>query len=150
MRWPSDLAIQASRLALNSSSRRVLNSMICANFMFVSFRSEHLGDAIRDPAHCSGVDLAVGDRAADLVCDGSGYGLGRCGGVVHAAPGAVSGEAVGHMERLLEMVAEGEVQERGVVGHQLHCGGEPALDNRQVTDGQMAVEVMNVGTELNA
>src|SRR5438552_18368408 len=126
MRWPSDLAIQASRLALNSSSWRVLNSMICANFMFVSFVSEHLGDAIRDPAHCSGVDLAVGDRAADLVCDVRGDGLGRTGGVVRAPPCAVSGGAGGHVEPLLEMVAEGAVRERGVAVHQLHCGGAAA------------------------
>ena len=33
MRWPSDLAIQASRWALNSSIRLVPNSMICENFM---------------------------------------------------------------------------------------------------------------------
>src|SRR5262249_60285006 len=51
---------------------------------------------------------------------------------------------------LLEVVPEGEVEERTPVGSELHRRGEPALDHRQVARGEMAIEVVDVCHDLEA
>ena len=51
-----------------------------------------------------------------------------CGGVVHAAPGAVTGEPFGDVDLLFEVVAEGEVKERSVAvwaSHPMFVGPPP-------------------------
>ena len=65
-----------------------------------------------------------------------------------APPGAVALEPVADVEVLLEVVAEREVEERPPVGGQLHRGRQPALDDREVAGGQVAVEVVDVGAHL--
>src|SRR5437016_5656196 len=88
IRRPSVLAIQASRFALNSSIRLVVNSMICANFMARTRPSgpslEHdVVRRFRHPAQCleprAGDDLPKPslaslrtERSADLLGQGAG------------------------------------------------------------------------------
>jgi hypothetical protein len=86
-------------------------------------------------------DLRGDSRADDLWCGG---------GIVHPPPGAVTGKPMGHVEGLLEVMAEREVEERPAGGDQFHGGRESALNDRQVADGQMAVQVMDVGMRLDA
>jgi hypothetical protein len=52
------------------------------------------------------------------------------------------------VEVLLEVVAEREVEERTPVRGQLHRRREAALDNREVAGCEMAVEVVDVGADL--
>ena len=56
----------------------------------------------------------------------------------------------GDVEVLLEVVAQREVEERPPVGGQLHRRGQPALDDREVAGGQVPVEVVDVGADLEA
>src|SRR4029450_8542636 len=87
---------------------------------------------------------------ADLAGDGVGDDLRGGGGELHAAPGVVPAEAVGDVEVLLEVVGQGEVQERPPGRGQLHAGGEAALDHGQVAGGQVPVEPVDVGVDLPA
>jgi hypothetical protein len=48
------------------------------------------------------------------------------------------------------VVAEREVQERPSARGQLHRRGEPALDDREIADGQMPVELVGVGPHFQA
>ncbi len=57
-------------------------------------------------------------------------------------------EPVAHVEVLLEVVAEREVQERPPAGGQLHRGGQAALDDGEVAGGQVAVELVDVGPDF--
>ena len=54
------------------------------------------------------------------------------------------------MEVLLEVVAEREVEERAPVRGQLHRGRQATLDDCQVADGEVPVEVVDVGSNLEA
>ena len=54
------------------------------------------------------------------------------------------------MEVLLEVVAEGEVEEGALVCGQLHRGCEAALDDGEVAGGEVAVEVVHVGAHFEA
>jgi hypothetical protein len=54
------------------------------------------------------------------------------------------------MEVLLEVVLEREVDERPLVGRQLHRGGESALHDRKVAGRQVLVEIANIGPDLEA
>src|SRR5215207_8592344 len=95
-----------------------------------------------------GLHRAVGDRAADLGGDGVGDHLGAGGGELHAPAGVVLAQAVGDVEVLLEVVGQGEVEERPAGRGQLHAGAEAALDHGQVADGQVLVEAVDVGVDL--
>jgi hypothetical protein len=53
-----------------------------------------------------------------------------------------------HVEVLLEVVAEWEVEEGPAVGGELHCRGEASLDDRQVAGGEVLVQVVDVGSDL--
>src|SRR4029450_9561579 len=86
--------------------------------------------------------------AADLVGDGGGDHLRGGGGEVHAATGVVPVQAVGDVVVLLEVVGQGEVQERPPGRGQLHAGGEPALHHRQVAGGQVLVEPVDIRVDL--
>ena len=52
------------------------------------------------------------------------------------------------VEVLLEVVAQREDQERALVGGQLHRGGQAALDDGEVAGGEVLVEVVHVGADL--
>ena len=52
------------------------------------------------------------------------------------------------MKVLLEVVTEREVDKRPAVGGEFHRGGQPALDDREVAGGQMLVQVVDVGRDL--
>ena len=54
------------------------------------------------------------------------------------------------MEVLLEVVFEREVDERRARGDELHRGAQPALDDRQVASGQVAVQLVHVAADLQA
>ena len=74
--------------------------------------------------------------------------LGRRVVEVHAAAGAVALEPVADVEVLLEVVAQREVEERPLLRGQLHRGRQAALHDRQVAGGQVPVEVVDVGHDL--
>ena len=65
-------------------------------------------------------------------------------------PGAVAVEAVGDDQALLEVVGQREVEERSLVGGELHARGQAALDDGEVAGGEVAVEVGHVGPDLEA
>src|SRR5437763_1038190 len=97
---------------------------------------EQLGDPGRDPAGGLGIYRAVPGLTPDLPGDRLADSLGTGGRVVHPPPGAVAGEPVRDVERLLKVMAEREVDKRPVAGDELHRRGEPALDDGQVACGQ--------------
>jgi hypothetical protein len=98
-------------------------------------RLEEVGEQGGGAGGAVGGNGAVVDVAADLGGDGGGD-VGRARVlVVHVLPGAVALEPVADVEVLLEVVAERELQERPLAGGQLHGGGEPALDDREVASG---------------
>ncbi len=51
---------------------------------------------------------------------------------------------------LLEMLGERKVKERAARGGELHRGAQPALHDRQVSDGEMLVEVVYVPAQLQS
>src|SRR3954447_14934078 len=113
-------------------------------------QSQKLGDRCRRPRCTVGLDGVVVDVAADLGGDRGGDLLGPVEFEVHAPSGAVALEAVADVEVLLEVVAKREVEERSLVGGQLHRGGESALNDGEVAGGEVAVEVMHVGAHLES
>lgn len=74
--------------------------------------------------------------------------LGRRVLEVHPPPGAVALQAVADVEVLLEVVPQREVDERPPVGRQLHRGRKAALNDREVAGGEVPVEVVDVGANL--
>src|SRR5690349_2358690 len=90
-------------------------------------QSEQLGDLPSGPGGAVRVDRAVIDSSVDLGADRLGelFGVGLA--VVHAPSGAVSGQSVGDVDPLFEVVGKGEVEEWATGGGQFHGGGEPAL-----------------------
>src|SRR5918996_5739200 len=112
--------------------------------------SEQPGDQpgrVRGPV---GLHRAVVDRAADLGGDGGRDHLGGGGRELHAPAGPVPGQAVGDVEVLLEVVGQGEVEERAPGRGQLHAGGQAPLDHGEVAGGQVPVQPMDVGVDLQA
>ena len=69
--------------------------------------------------------------------------------VVEANARAEAIEAPGHVQLLLEVVAQGKVEERGAKGRQLHGGGEPALDDGEIDGGVMLEEIRHEGAHLD-
>ena len=67
---------------------------------------------------------------------------------VHAASGAVALESVADVEVLLEVVAEREVEERASVRRQLHRRRQAALDDGEIAGGEVPVELVHVGADL--
>ena len=72
------------------------------------------------------------------------------GGVLHAPPGPVPPEPVGHVHLLLEVVGEREVEEGPPRGHELHRRGQPALHHGDVARRQLAVQLGHVAADLHA
>src|SRR4249920_1794705 len=90
---------------------------------------QHFCDAGCDAADRPVVDRWVGDGLADLFGDGRRDALGGTAEVIHAPAGTVAGQPVGYVEGLLEMMAEREVEEGPVAGHEFHGRRQPALDD---------------------
>ena len=111
-----------------------------------AYRSSAISAAAR--AAPSAVDRPVVDLAPDLLGDRGGDLVRAVGLEVHAAPGAVALEPVADVEVLLEVVPEREVEERPPVRGQLHRRRQAALDDREVAGGEVAVEVVDVGADL--
>src|SRR5829696_1388422 len=111
----------------------------------------------RVPSHILGSEKIVNNRCGSLgavgfhrqiielpvefVCDRCSDDIRVACGVVHASAGSIAVKSVRHVEGLLEMVSEREVQERLLVGHEFHRGGEPALHDGHVTGRKVPVEV---------
>ena len=83
-----------------------------------------------------------------LLDDGRGDRLRRRSAEVHRATGSIAIESMADMEVLLEVMPQREIDERPPVRGQLHRGRQPALDQRNVTDREMPVELVDVGTDL--
>src|SRR5947208_2908401 len=67
---------------------------------------------------------------------------------VHRAAGSIAIESMADVEVLLEVVPQREIDERAPVRGQFHRGRKPSLDHGNLADGQMAVQLMDVGTDL--
>src|SRR3954471_25239 len=111
-------------------------------------RSQKLSCSCGGERGAVGFDRSVVDHGSDLPGDRVGDHIGGCRGKVRASSGAVALEAVADVEVLLEAVAKREVEERSPVGGQLHRGGESALNDGEVAGGEVAVEVVDVGADL--
>jgi hypothetical protein len=96
------------------------------------------------------LDRAVIDLAPDLLGDRVGDRLGRLDLEVHHASSAVAPKPVAHVEVLLEVVKEREVEERPPVGGQLHARRQPALHDCKVAGGEMPVQLVHVGAHFEA
>ena len=70
--------------------------------------------------------------------------------VRHAPAGAVAVEAVPHVEVLLEVVAQREVEERPPGGRELHRRRQAALDDGEVAGGEVPVQVRHERPDLDA
>ena len=102
--------------------------------------SEQFADQLRGPSGTFAIDSQEVVANADLLGDRRGDLAGGRRLVAHMSSGAVSLEAVVDVAVLLEVVLEGEVQERSSAGDELHAGGEAALDDGEVASGQVPVE----------
>src|SRR5713226_6193142 len=109
---------------------------------------QELGDAGGGAGRAVRLNGLVRDLAANFFGEGGGDDLRRRSFEVHAPTGAVTIEPVPDVEVLLEVVAEREIQKRPPVRGELHRRGEPALDHRNVTRREMAIELVNVCTDL--
>ena len=103
--------------------------------------------AVRAPSASTGLG-AFGLETANVIASAimSGVEVGE----IHFDPRAIAAQAVGDMEVLLEMVSQREIDERRAGGGKLHAGGEPALDQRQITGCKMPVKIGDKGPHLNA
>src|SRR5207253_4568338 len=90
-------------------------------------RLEEFGDSLRGPGGTAGLDRAVIGLALELLDDGGGNYLGRRASEVHRPARPIAIESMAHMEVLLEVMPQREIDERPPVGGQLHSGGEAAL-----------------------
>jgi hypothetical protein len=70
--------------------------------------------------------------------------------VVHPSSGVVALEVVADVEVLLEVPAQGEVEERRVCCGELHTRGQPALDDRDIAGGEMARQPVHIPEHLEA
>src|SRR5207248_6565233 len=93
-------------------------------------------------------DRAVIDLPADLLGDRCGNLLGAVAVKVHAAAGAVALEPVADVEVLLEVMLQREIEKRPAARGQLHRGGQPTLDDREVARHKVAVEIVHVRPDL--
>src|SRR5215212_11786810 len=110
--------------------------------------SEQFRDQRRGARGPVGLDWPVIDLAPDLLGNRGGDLGGAIGLEVHAAAGAIAREPVAHVEVLLEVVAQREVEERPPAGGQLHRCGQAALDDRQVAGREVLIEVVDVCAHL--
>ena len=55
-----------------------------------------------------------------------------------------------NVEGLLEMMTERKVEDRPVISDQFHGGGKAALDYGEIAYGQVPVQVVHVGIQLDA
>ena len=114
----------------------------CRHPALTNTSSHEFGDRRCGSCGSVGADGEVVDRTADLVGDQLRQRVGIGGVVVvEAAAGAVSAEAVIDVEVLLEVVAQGDVEERAAVGGELHAGRQPALHDGDIAGREMAVQV---------
>src|SRR5258708_134426 len=112
-----------------------------------------LSDEVGDPGcrTCSAIlfNIPVRDLLANLLSDRGGDNVGRCLCKVHTAPSLVAVKAVSHVEVLLEMVAQREVQKRALVRRQLHRRRQPTLHHRQIPDGEVTVQLLDIATHFD-
>src|SRR6266545_1458484 len=98
---------------------------------------------------CTGTfDRPVVHLPRDFLRDGSpqGFGLGDLV-VEHATAGTIPRKPVADMVILLEMSAEGHVDERPPVRGELHASGQATLNYGQVAAGQLAMQVGDIATD---
>src|SRR5581483_3927377 len=71
-------------------------------------------------------------------------------GKFQPAPGAIAIEAMGDVEILLEVIAQRKIDEGGAGRRQFHAGSQPALHQREVTCGEMSIEIRHERRDFNA
>src|SRR5204863_6396012 len=101
---------------------------------------EQLGDALGGAARAVGLDWAIVDLAADVLDDRLGDRLRWRVLEVHSPSGPVALQAMVDVEVLLEVMLQGEIDERRAVRGQLHRRRQAALHHRQIAGRQMLVE----------
>jgi DNA-binding CsgD family transcriptional regulator len=105
--------------------------------------SDQLGEPGCGSTRAVPLDVAVVDLAADIGRDRIRDDV-RSGRLkVEPVTGAIALKLVGDVVVLFEVVPQGEVQERTPVRGQLHRRGEAALNDREVTGCEMAVQVVH-------
>src|SRR5207248_9795068 len=111
-------------------------------------RLEEFGDSLRGSLSAARFDRSVIGLALKLFDDRPGDHFRRRAGEVHRPTGSIAIESVTDMEVLLKVMPQREIDEGPPVGGQLHGGREPTLDQGNVTDGQVPVELVDVGPDL--
>ena len=113
-------------------------------------RLEQLGEQARRPRGAVALDVGAASAVGESSGDRGGDGLGRRRGQVHRVARAVALQAMAHVQVLLEVPAQGEVDERRPGGGELHARRQAALRDRDVAGGEVAREAIDVGDELEA
>ena len=103
--------------------------------------SQQLGQHVRGPGCPVGRHGAIAGGTPDLGGDRLRQDVRGEGLVVQPHPGAVPVQAVSHVEVLLEVVSQRDVEEGATGGRQLHRRGQASLDDGQVRDREVPVEV---------
>src|SRR5579872_4356281 len=111
---------------------------------------EHLGDQPCGPLGPVGLYRPVARFAGELACDRFGDRLRGRVGVFHAATGAVALETVPHVEVLLEVVPQRNIDEGTPCCGQLHRRREATLHKRDVARAKMTVQLRNVRAHVQA
>src|SRR4051794_29346659 len=111
---------------------------------------EKSGDPFGGAARAVRFDGEVVDRSTEFGDHRRGERV-RVGLLVLDAPsGTVALEPVSHVEVLLEVMPQRNVQEWAAVRGQFHRSREAALHDGEVTRGQVPVQIRNVSADLDA
>ncbi len=89
--------------------------------------SDKFGNACCRPCCPIVFNIALHDLSANFLSDHCGDDLWRC---------------------LLEMVTQREREKRSLVRRQLHCCGQTPLPHRQITHGQVTVQLVHIGAHF--
>src|SRR5579863_8365100 len=84
----------------------------------------------------------LGDRG----CDDLGCRLLK----IHTATSPVAFQPMSHVEVLLEMMSQGKIQERPLGCSQLHRSGQSALHHRHITNGEVSVQLVDIGAHFES
>src|SRR5258705_5831664 len=141
----------SSALMPSTSTSFSPRAMIILLFCVARVRecSEEVGDELRGAVSAADRHLCGMNRLAQVLEHRGAQSLRARALVVAAKARAQAMETPGHLQLLLEVVAQGKVEERGAEGCQLHGGGEPALDDSKIDGRVMLEEIRHEGAHLD-